>query len=238
MTLLRNNLSYGNEIQKLSGVPGSKIYETLASLVEKGLLYPSGDSPVRYQPLPLDDYVNYNIKKHKRITDYLIENKDLICENKYPGWLWQIQGYENLMDKARELIDKAKKKILISFWYDDGINVQTQLQNAENRGVEIVTNQMSQKIIPIGTVFKHVRLPRVEKSHLSEFILVVDNLYCMFVVKNQNQKNEGYYTSNEGIIRIIESYVRHDIYVNKIICDFEEAVMEKYGDDLNGLADF
>lgn len=237
LALLRNNLSYGSEIQKFSGVPGPKVYETLNALIDKGLIYPSGDNPVRYQPLPLEDFVQNNITKHLRINSYLIDHKNSISQNKYPSWLWQIQGYDNLMDKARELIGKAEKTIMISFWHNDGVKVQKQMEDAIKRGVKIISNQMSKKIIPLGQVFRHETeiLQAVEKVHSSEFILVVDDLFCMFAFKNQDQKIEGYYTSNHGVINIIENYICHDIYINRLISDFKESVLEKYGNNLEGL---
>lgn len=235
LALLRNNLSYGSEIQKLSGVPGPKVYETLNSLMAKGLVYPSGDNPVRYQPLPLEDYVQKNIQKHQRINNYLLDHKNIICQNKYPNWLWQMQGYDNLMSKAGELIDKAEKSIIISFWHNDGVKVQKQLEKAIERGIKIVSSQMSEDIIPLGKVFRHEMPPVVEKMHYSEFILVIDDLFGLFAFKNQDQKIEGYYTSNRGVIKIIENYICHDIYVNKLIADFKESVLAKYGDDLAGL---
>lgn len=235
LALLRNNLSYGNEIQRLSGVPGPKVYETLNALTDKGLVYPAGENPVRYQPLPLEDFLHKNIKKYNRINQYLLDHKDSICQNKYPNWLWQLQGYDNLMDKARELIAQAEKKIIISFWHNDGVNVQKQLEDALNRGIKIVSSQMSEDIIPLGRVFRHEMPVVVEKVHSSEFILVVDELFCMFAFKNQDQKIEGYYTSNQGVIKIIENYICHDIYINKLIADFREAVLAKYGKDLRKL---
>lgn len=235
LALLQNNLSYGSEIQKLSGVPGPKVYETLNSLITKGLIYPSGDKPVRYQPLPLEDFVQNNMKKYKKINNYLLDYKNSISQNKYPNWLWQIQGYDNIMDKAKEFINKANKTIMISFWYEDGANVQEQLENAYKRNVKIISNQMSEKAIQLGQVFRHVPLGVVEEIHASEFILVVDDLYGIFVFKNQDQEIEGYYTFNQGVIRILNNYILHDIYINKIISDFKEQAFEKYGKDLEGL---
>lgn len=45
------------------------------------------------------------------MTGFLSKNKDEICKEKTPDWLWQLQGYENLLDKAKELIDIAEKQI-------------------------------------------------------------------------------------------------------------------------------
>ncbi|MCT4686876.1 TrmB family transcriptional regulator [Vallitalea sp.] len=235
LALLRNNLSYGSEIQKLSGVPGPKVYETINSLIDKGLVYPSGDRPIRYQPLPLEDFVNINNKRHNNINNYLLKYKDVISENKYPNWLWQMQNYDNIMDKAKEFINEAKEKIIISFWYEDGLIVKDQLEDASKRNVEIISNQMNNQIIELGKVYKHAPLGIAEDIHSSEFILVVDNIYGVFVFENQENKREGYYTYNKGVIRILNNYILHDIYMNKMLSDFGEEIFIKYGNDLGGL---
>ncbi|WP_143122594.1 TrmB family transcriptional regulator sugar-binding domain-containing protein [Sporomusa acidovorans] len=185
--------------------------------------------------MPLENFINCNIKKYKRINNYLLMHKDAISQNKYPNWLWQIQGDDNLVDKARELIDKAEKTILLSFWYEDGVNIQKQLEAAIKREVKVISNQMSERILPLGQVFGHESWTVVEKIHVSEFIMVVDDLYGMFAFKNQDQKVEGYYSFNQGVIRILDTYIRHDIYINRLLADFREPIIKKYGKDLEKL---
>ncbi len=235
LTLLRNNLSYGSEIQKISGVPGPKIYEVLAALVEKGIIYPAGNNPTRYQPLPLGDYINTKQKEFDRVTGFLNKNKDKICKGKIPDYLWQLQGYENLLDKARELIDLAKKQIIMSFWQAEGKAVERNLEEAHKKGVEIISIQMGEGKVSLGKNFKHVMLPVVYEMHSTEFLLVIDASQGMFMVKNQLGETEGYYTSNKGILQIVKNYIRHDIYINRVISDFGEVLSAKYGANLEKL---
>lgn len=235
LTLLRNNLSYGSEIQKISGVPGPKIYEILVVLVEKGIIYPAGNNPTRYQPLPLDDYIKTKQKEFNRITGFLNENKAEICKEKTPAWLWQLQGYENLLDKAKELIDTAEKQIIISFWHEEGKKVEKNLKEALSKSVDVISIQMGEGKVSLGKDFKHTMLPVVYEVHSTEFILVVDNSHGMFMVKNQLDEIEGYYTSNKGILQIVKNYVRHDIYINRVVSDFKEELLAKYGKNLEKL---
>jgi sugar-specific transcriptional regulator TrmB len=235
LAIIRNNLSYGSKIQKVSGVPSPKVYETIKSLMDKGLIFPSGEKPVCYQALPLEDFIKNNTNKYKNISNYLLANKDSINRNTYPNWLWQLQGYDNIMDKASEFIDKAKNNIMISFWHEDGVNVQQQLESAVERGVEIISNQMSETLIQLGKVFRHPPLGVVEEMHSSEFILVADDICGLFVFKNQDEKIEGYYTFNQGVIKILNNYILHDIYINRMVSDFKKQVFETYGDNLEKL---
>ena len=66
--LLMNNESYGNEISKGTGIPNSKIYETVSRLVEKGLAYPISSKPIRYEALPLSEFLT---QKQKEIVNVI-----------------------------------------------------------------------------------------------------------------------------------------------------------------------
>ncbi len=235
LALLRHNLSYGSEIQKVSGVPGPKVYETLSGLIEKGLVYPEGNNPVRYQPLPLGDFIKIKEKEFNRITDYLSEFRDKIVEKKEPDWLWHLKGYNNLIDKAKETIDLAQKTIYLSFWEEDGRKLTNELDAALQRGVKIVSIQMGDETISVGKVFKHIMLPVVHEVHGKELIVVSDRIHGMFMVRSEEDGVEGYYSSSQGISQLIENYVRHDIFINRAINDFKEEMLSKYGPLLEGL---
>ncbi|QUH27929.1 phospholipase D-like domain-containing protein [Vallitalea guaymasensis] len=113
--------------------------------------------------------------------------------------------------------------------------MKDQLDDASKRDIEIISSQMNNQIIELGKVYKHAPLGIAEDIHSSEFILVVDNTYGVFVFENQESKREGYYTYNKGVIRILNNYILHDIYMNKMLTDFGEEIFEKYGNDLEGL---
>lgn len=235
LALLRSNLSYGAEIQKLSGVPGPKIYETLASLVDKGLVYPTESNPIRYQPLPLENYLNTKKKEFDRVIDFLKSNEEILCQNKNSNWLWQLKGYENLLDKAQELIEEARKEVFVSLWNEEGLKLKEILEKAVDRGVNVVSIQMGEDKLPVGKAFSHVMHPIIYKVHESEFALTVDKVQGMFMVRNQFNEIEGYYSSNTGITRIIENYIKHDIYINRVVTDFGEVLAKKYGKNLEDL---
>lgn len=235
LALLRNKLSYGSEIQKVSGVPGPKVYETISLLITKGIVYPRGTNPTRYEPLPLKEFLRTKEKEFSRITKDLYQLEDNITQTIDPVWLWQLKGYENVLDKAKELINQSHKYLTISLWYEDGLKLENELKEANIRGVEINSVQMGCEILNVGKFCRHIMLPVVYERHGSEFILVVDGSRGIFMVRNQLGEIEGYYTSNSGLIRMIENYVRHDIFLNRAICDSREEMFKRYGDNLKGL---
>lgn len=47
----------GYEIAGKSGIPRSKVYDSVERLERKGLIVPVGDNPVRYAPVPPEELV-------------------------------------------------------------------------------------------------------------------------------------------------------------------------------------
>lgn len=237
MFLLRNGQSYGNEISKNTGVPGSKIYETLSRLVDKGLAHLIQSKPIRYQALPLKEFLNRWQADASRTIEYLRENEDQIVTKPQNELLWHISGKKQIMEKIKEIIDSAENSILISLWPEGAAEVEENLRRADERNVQITSIQFGETSLNIGRVFKHLNTPTVEERHGSELFILADRKKGMFMCYESPKGWVGYHSSSPGIARVIENYIRHDIYINKMIWEHYDIVVSSYGEDMRGLID-
>lgn len=235
LCLLREGISYGNEISKLSGVPGPKVYETLSKLVKKGLAYPIESSPVQYRPLPLEEFIDSKQKEMTGVTTFLRINRENIESGETQQLFWQISGKEALLQKAKDLIRKSKDNILISLWQDEATELKDELEIAHLRGVKVISMQYGETGCTVGQVFKHVMVPSVNERHGSEMFLLIDGFEGMFMYLEVSSGWTGYHTSSNGLVRVIENYLRHDIYLNIVIQDNYELMKQQYGEKLEGL---
>lgn len=235
--LLRNGQSYGNEVSKNTGIPGSKIYETLSRLVEKGLAHLIQGKQVYYQALPLKEFLDQWKTDANRIVEYIEDNKELIEIAPQGDLLWHLSGRKQLIEKMKEFIDSAEDNILISLWPDESKEIENNLRQAHNRKVRITSIQFGEISLNIGNVHKHINTASVEERHGSELFLLVDSNKGMFMYHESPRGWIGYYSSSKGMARVIENYIRHDIYINKIINDHYEVAINSYGDDLSKLID-
>lgn len=235
LCLLRHGESYGSEISKKSGVPGPKIYETLARLVEKGLAYLIEGNPVRYQALPLEEFLKGKEKEVNRIADFLRDHQGLIEAEDAPELLWHISGRRRLLDKAKELISRASQEILISLWPEESAELEDCLKKAEEGGVRVISIQFGEKCLEVGRVYRHIMVPTVYERHGSEMFLLVDKSEGMFMYFEKLKGWKGYYTSAKGVARVIENYIRHDIYINRLIAENYDFIMERYGENVDRL---
>ncbi len=237
LCLLRTGRSYGNEVSKLSGVPGPKVYETLSKLVEKGLAYPIESSPIMYQPLPLEEFIESKQKEITGVTTFLRINRENIETVETQQLFWQLNGKEALLQKAKDLIRKSKDCIMVSLWQDEATELSNDLEIAHLRGVNILSVQYGETECTVGQVFKHIMVPSVHKRHGSEMFLLVDSVEGMFMYFEASTGWTGYHTSSLGLVRVIENYLRHDIYLNRVIQENYELMKKQYGENFNGLLD-
>ena len=238
LVLLSNGSSYGGEISKKSGVPGAKIYETLDRLVEKGLAYPVSENPVHYRPLPLENFLNNKRHEFQRSIEYLKSNLNKISKIDSSELFWFLSGKDTLMDKTKEFINNAKSNILISLWPEEAKELKEPLYKAYNRNVEIIILMFDNiEDIDFGKIYKHYMFPAAYERHSSEMFLFVDNSCGMFMFLEEYYGWKGFYTYSKGISRVIENYIKHDIYINKVINENTEFITEKYGKHLERLLD-
>ncbi len=235
IALLQRHPVNGHEISRMSGVPGPKIYETLGRLAVKGLVTPLQTDPVTYEPLPYAEFLKYKQGELNNNIRFLQENLGKLVTTESPHMVWRITGYGALMIKAAEIIDKSEREILASFWEDQAGDIAGSLARAVARGVKVNSMQFGPGIINVGTVFRHVLLDTIYQRHGNEMILVADNNCGFFMNLMPGGEWEGYWTANPGVIRMVTNYIRHDIYVNKLIDRFREIIFAEYGPQLEGL---
>lgn len=235
IALLQRHPVNGHEISRLSGVPGPKIYETLNRLTTKGLATPLETDPVTYEPLPYSEFLKYKENDLKNNINFLQNHLGKLVTTDSPHMIWRILGYGSLMAKAAEIISKSEKDILISFWENQGVDIEDLLARAVARGVKVVSMQFGPGIINIGTVYRHILLDTIYQRHGNEMTLVADNKYGFFMNLIPGGEWEGYWTSNPGVIMMVTNYIRHDIYVNKVIEKFKDMALKEYGPQLEGL---
>lgn len=121
LTLLERGVMTASEVSEYSGVPYSKVYETLNSLERKGWLEAESDRPRRYFPkapsealeaarLRMEDMVN----GWKRVVlgelQPLYERRELLEK---PD-IWILRGEFSILAKLREMLSVTRKELMIA----------------------------------------------------------------------------------------------------------------------------
>jgi len=241
IALLKNHPANGNVISVASGVPGPKTYETLRKMQEKGIVFAvsGGDKPgtKRYSPLPYRDLLLSIEKTLAENISMLRESFDSIESGGDIDWtgLFLIQGYEPAVDAARTAIDEAQSEVLMSCWAKELALLYDNLLAAHKRGISVTTLVFDQcpKEIPWRN-FDHTDTPMAMERHEGELSLAVD-MNKTIVLQSLNEQPHAVVSSHRAMVQTTRNYIRHDIYVNRLLRDFKEIIVMRYGPGLEKL---
>jgi sugar-specific transcriptional regulator TrmB len=126
LSLLLHPKITASEISKLSGVPPQRIYDSLKKLEKKGFVYSIGEKPKLYVPLPFKEALTGRIyqlrlefeKKEKFLKSLIEEVEKYIPKNRIGHEklkrVLTIEGEENIVSKALELISETEKTLWIA----------------------------------------------------------------------------------------------------------------------------
>jgi sugar-specific transcriptional regulator TrmB len=239
LALLQKNPSTAYEIGKASGIPSSKIYEVVNRLSEKGIiLMQEEEGKTRYIPQNPEEFLNACKNGIGRIVDSLKIDLQLLNGKREISYVWNILDHDHLADRARRMIAAADKVILLSLWKEEFALLEDELRAAERRGVRIAAVHFGPPSLSIGQVYYHP----IEDTLYAEkggrgLVIVVDSREVLMGNISYEGRTEGAWSRNKGFVTVAEDYVKHDIYIAKILRRFEKELIERFGEKFAKLRD-
>ena len=239
LSLLRESPATAYEIGKHSGVPTSKIYPILKRLTDKGMISTVDDRKTKkYVPMDPDDFLN----KHKSMTDRTVESlrKDLlnIQDTINLSSVWNITEYDYLMEKARSIIMNASGKVLISVWKEEFEQLEEPMRDALKRKVQVVTVHFGPTKIKPGQVYQHpIEDTIYQEKNGRGIVVVADSKEVLMGTILKYGRVEGAWSRNRGFVTVAEDYIKHDVYIMKIIMRYDRLLKERFGSRYEKLRD-
>ena len=213
MGLVANHPVNGSQLSKISGIARSRIYDVLRNLISKGYVIEVNSG--QYAPLPSDEL----LRRLKRSFDSNIESfEDQIATASQKNdfeYVWTITGYENVMEKALEMIKEAKEEIYIRLFPKANRHLDEYLTQADKRGVKI-------RYIAMGKIPKKFDIQVMHPNHelLQQIIggrsieVIIDKkeaLVGIFETDNEDSSPINW-TRNQWFVVANRDSLRHDFY--------------------------
>lgn len=135
LSLLQTHPINGSQLSKRSGIPRARIYDVLRTLKQRGFV--SEASRGLFVPLPPDEMIKQLRRSYEKDLNEL---QDLIDEIHAPAdhdFIWNITGYQRVMEKATEMIDAARHEIYIRLFPQEAEMLMPALKRAEKRAVQV-----------------------------------------------------------------------------------------------------
>lgn len=242
--LLGSEKVTGYALANATGIPQPKVYETLRRLTERGAAIKISDDPAVFVALPADRLLEQlELEFRGRLAAAQVELERIHAEGDYE-WhesFVRMDGYEAVRARAEQMIAASEHKLYISGWHEHLNDLREPILEAQRRGAEIVLLHFGKLPFAIehGQAFRHASTEgALYRHHRSRQLAIIpDSAAALWALAPDGDDWGGIYTKDQRLVMVIKSYLRHDIYVQKIYERFEDEMHKVFGPGLEYLTD-
>ena len=237
MSRLENNPATGYELSQSSGVPRSAIYDIMRKLEKSGLVHSITSKPKQYVPLQPEELIKRLNEKFNTDIESLEEGMNSLNVSLDEDHLWTLNGYEELIERSKQMIKLAKKSIFMSLWTREAIELKQVLIAAEKRGLKVVLFSFTKLPLVSGDIYSYgIEENRLEKIWNHYFLLVTDKEEVLMGEARKGVNKKAAWTKNESLITIAVTNIILDITLFGL--RFKKDVSENVKDMYNGSIDY
>jgi len=230
LALLEESPLNGYALSKASGIPRSRIYEVLKSLIGKQMVFEQDDGKSKaYTPMDPENFIKKLRSRFQGIFQDLTEYAGrLYREPKQDNPLVVIQGRDNILSFLAVLINGAQKRVALSIWDEELCLLTEELDAALERGVMLRGIYFGPKNVYEDLV-PHRRLARYMAEKKERFLsVIVDRCHAVSGVVSRGADAKATWSRDEGFIEVSEDYIAHDLVVNLYSASLDRAGYEKF----------
>jgi sugar-specific transcriptional regulator TrmB len=215
--LLAGGPQNGNELSRMSGVPSSKVYPTLERLATDGIVASSRrGNTVEYVCVHPRDLLHKLRERYERPLTYLEERLPEIAHSEPGPDLLHLDGLDAVFDHARALIRSGRQSLYLSVWQEHAEVLQTDLEEAEARGVRIAGMLYGAELPDVGWWQRHSYQETVGSRIGGRMLTVVcDGREALIAHMPDIGAPSGVRTNNPVLCLVAEEYMIHDLTLQK-----------------------
>lgn len=235
--LLVESPATGYEIAQRAGIPRSAIYAVLKRLEDDGLVARVEETPAKYAPLPPSDLLAVLRRRFDRSLDSLDGSLRRMRPPPPPVDLWNVSGYDEVMERAESLIGTAEKFIFCSIWRREAQRLAGAFDAATRKKVKMVTFSFCALPNAPGKIYSYgLDEKDLEAFWKHKLILVVDHQRTL-MGGTELESSEAVVTGHPAITEVALNNIALDITLlsQRKKLDATESMVEMLGERLGSL---
>ena len=237
-SLLAKNPLTAYAVAKESLIPTSKVYEVLSRLLEKEMIVEIFENKKKFIPVDPEILLSKFRTSTNRFIEYLSNALGLLKKKEDSSYIWNIKDYNYLINNAVKIIQNAKKELLISIWKEEMEILEKYLTDFKKKGRKLSIVHFGEPSVRFETMFHHP----IENTIYSEkggrpLVIVSVSKEVLWGNIYENERIDGAYSRNMGFVTLAEDYIKHDVYIMKIVKRFDKELIAKFGDNYKLLRD-
>ncbi|MFW6022810.1 MAG: TrmB family transcriptional regulator [Halanaerobiaceae bacterium] len=207
ISLIINGSMTGYEVAKETGISRSSVYTNLANLVEKGAAYLIEGDARHYTPVNIEEFCKNKIRQMEDIKEKLTDN--IPCRQEEKEGYITIKGKNNILDKIKNMIINAKKRIYISLSGETLNEVLPQLKDAVSRGLKVVI--ITKKPFELkDTVIYYA------DNKKYQIRIIVDSAIVMTGEINDESNSTCLYSKKQNLVNLFKEALKNEIKLIEI----------------------
>lgn len=213
LALVAEHPSNGSRLSKASGVARSRIYDVLRNLTRKGFVFEV--EPGQYVPLPPDELRKRIQSRFETNLSILESQFDAFSTKNDYEYLLTLQGYENVMEKARDIIVNAQQELYVRLFPETGQELEKHLKDASARGVGIRYIAMGKISLSFDCQIIHPGSDGIREKIGGESIdIIADKREALVGIFEEGRSNSSpiIWTRNKWFVIGNRDSLRHDFY--------------------------
>ena len=228
VALLQENPATGYQLSKQSGVPRSMIYEVLGKLTARGAAMTLRiEEGVKYAPIPAKDLLKKLRREHENLVASLEDNLADIEATTDLEYVWNIEGHQNVMAKAEEIIAQAARRIYVALLPATFVALRPALEEAVARDVAVVIYTTAQLDLPGGRVVVSPMPERAsEQLEGLWLLLVVDGEQALIGELLTENRARASWTGSPLFVFVAEHHLRTDLYLPQVLAMLGDRAMD------------
>ena len=233
LALLKKYPATGYEVAQIADIPQSRAYDALKSLVSEKFVISHENKPQTYTPVSVKELTQRYKRKMNSTIEYL-EKKLPEVKKDYYEPIHSITGYENILEKVKEIIKNAKTSVYMEIWDEEYKYIQKEVDDAYDREVDVKIVAFGNIKARCGLLYHHEGAKEIENSIGGRMVFVLgDSEESLF----GRVDSTAIWSKNFLIALILKEFIVHDMYLLDVGKNFPEQLRYFYGHGYKRLKD-
>ena len=237
--LLMSNGATGYSVANETGVPQPKVYETLRRLVDRGAAMLTGEKPARYAAVAPEVLLTALEQEFTEKVTAARHSLETLPARDFAGRRLPIAQLDSLpaaIERAAAAIAGARSRVYLSGRAEELKGLAGAVDEAAERGVQFVIVHFGPLPFhaPRGKVMRHAStegtLYASRKAH--HLAVVVDSKWALWALARDGREWEVLHGEAPLVASLVKSYIRHDLFVQRMYADLPDELELLYGPGL------
>lgn len=227
INLLQNGHLTGYQVAKNIGLSRSSVYNALNALYRKGIVFLLPGESNLFRALEADVLIPRLKNEFQEASKALEQALAHLEIHDAGGRFFNIEGFDNLIVKAKELLLTAKQEVLINTDFDPFL-FQEEFRLLKERGIRCILfsfNEMACEGLALE-VYTH-GYPLKESHTYSRLMLSIDHHMTLIGSSQEGGQFVGTVTENNLLASIVAEHIHHDIYLLNLKKAYGKELLDK-----------